>query len=204
VVPVGRHGGWARIIKEIGMDVRTGRAVVVCVATILLGGCAGLSATVTEPVKAPLRGERVLVFPFPDPYYGARQIPGVGLPFTTVFIGKLQAAGVTAEAPKTQAPTNPNDVVSACRYAREESYGTFLTGTITEWIDGATQWSGRVDVAALTVNVYRTDTCALAGSASGHQNGQWFTFINSPTTRFFEPLSDSIVATLLTGAAGRQ
>jgi hypothetical protein len=54
------------------------------------------------------------------------------------------------------------------------------------------------------VNVYRADTCALAGSASGRQNGQWFTFINSPTTRFFEPLSDSIVATLLTGAAGRQ
>jgi hypothetical protein len=59
-------------------------------------------------------------------------------------------------------------------------------------------------VAALTVNVYRSETCALAGSASGRENGRWFTLINAPTTRFFEPLSDSIVATLLAGAGARQ
>ena len=73
----------------------------------------------------------------------------------------------------------------------------FITGTVTEWIDGATQWSGTVDVAALSVDVYNTPNCELSGSVSGKQNGQWFTFVNAPTTRFFEPLSEEIVTTLL-------
>jgi hypothetical protein len=139
------------------------------------------------------------VFPFQDPYYKGRQIPGVGGPFATVFVGKLQTAGVLAESPRTPtfSSTTPIELDKACKYASENRYDAFVTGTVTEWIDGATQWSGTVDVAALTVTVYRAPACEPTGSASGHQNGQWFTFVDAPTTRFFAPLSEEVIASLL-------
>jgi putative restriction endonuclease len=185
--------------KETSMHFRILKSGGTYLAAILLTGCAALNANVNAPVQAPLEGTRVVVFPFPDPYYKTRQIQGIGLPFTTVFVGKLQAAGVLAEIPKdaTLPSASPIDLEKACKYATEHNYDAFMTGMITEWIDGATQWSGTVDVAALTVNVYRSTTCELSGSASGRQNGQWFTFVNAPTTRFFAPLSESIVAALL-------
>jgi hypothetical protein len=181
--------------------VRTG---LICLAMLFTAGCAHLNSMTTAPTETPLEGKRVAVFPFPDPYYHTRQIAGIGAQFTTVFIAKLQAAGVTAESAAPAQPVGPQDVVGACRYAKDAGYDAFLTGTITEWIDGATQWSGKVDVASLTVNLYRADTCAFAGSASGSQNGQWFTFVDAPTTRFIEPLSEAVVGTLTKGTVVRQ
>jgi len=32
-------------------------------------------------------------------------------------------------------------------------------------------------VAAITVNAYDTENCKLISTASGRQNGQWFTFV---------------------------
>ncbi len=180
------------------------RAGLVCLTMLLAAGCAHLSTMATGPTQMPLDGKRVAVFPFPDPYYYTRQISGIGAEFTRVFMTKLQAAGVIAESAAPAQPLSSNDVVAACRYARDGGYDAFLTGTITEWIDGATQWSGKVDVASLTVNLYRSDTCAFAGSASGRQNGQWFTFVNAPTTRFIVPLSEAVVGTIVKGTIVQQ
>jgi hypothetical protein len=158
-----------------------------------------INTNLDSPTKSQLEGKRVVVFPFQDPYYKGRQIEGVGSPFASVFVTKLQAAGVLADVARSElfSPSAPIQLDSACKYASDNKYDAFLVGTVTEWIDGATQWSGIVDVAALTVNVYDSTNCKFVGSASGRQNGQWMTFVNSPTTRFFDPLSASIAATLL-------
>jgi hypothetical protein len=167
--------------------------------TLLIFGCAGLNTNLNSPMKSTLIGKRVVVFPFQDPYYRGHQIHGVGSPFATVFVSKLQSAGVLSDLTKGNdfLTTVPIDSKRACTYALNNGYNMLVTGTVTEWVDGATQWSGTVDVAALTVNVLSSDTCEIVGSASGRQNGRWFTFVNAPTTRFFEPLSDSIVSSLL-------
>jgi uncharacterized protein DUF4823 len=173
---------------------------------LLLVGCAALNANLSTPVKVPLEGKRVVVFPFPDPFYRGRQIHGVGVPFSTVIVAKLQAAGVLAETSGNPLPPSGDsiDLTQACQYATEHDYDAFLTGVITEWIDGAARWSGTVDVAALSVTVYRSTTCESVGSASGRQKGQWFTLDDAPTTRFFESLSEAIVDALLNKGTLRQ
>jgi hypothetical protein len=164
-----------------------------------LSSCAGLDVKLDTPKKSSVQGNRVIVFPFYDPFYKGRQIQGVGEPFATVFTNKLLAAGVSAELPKSREFSSLNmvDVKNACRYAADNGYTMLITGVVTEWIDGATNWSGTVDVAALSVKMYSSKSCELSASASGRENGTWFTFVNGPTTRFFEPLSQSIVNALL-------
>jgi hypothetical protein len=161
--------------------------------------CAGLDVKLDTPKKSSVQGNRVIVFPFYDPFYKGRQIQGVGEPFATVFTNKLLAAGVSAELPKSREFSSLNmvDIGKACRYSADNGYTMLITGVVTEWIDGATNWSGTVDVAALSVKVYNSKTCELSASASGRENGTWFTLVNAPTTRFYEPLSEKIVEVLL-------
>jgi hypothetical protein len=198
VIPVGciyknfQQGGNQMIISTV-------RLSLVLFYLIMLVGCAKLNASLDAPMDTSLKGEKIVVFPFQAPYYKGRQIPGVGRPFAAVFVNKLQSAGVSASLSKSNAFTSSEivNVDKACEYAVENGYDKLITGTVTEWLDGATQWSGTVDVAALTVSVYAASECELAGSASGRQNGQWFTFVDAPTTRFFEPLSENIVSKLV-------
>lgn len=175
------------------------RASLVLFCSIVLAGCAGLDANLTDPMESSIQGKKVVVFPFQDPYYKGQQIEGVGRPFAAVFVNKLQAVGVSASLAQSDAFTSSKtvDVEKACKYAVDNSYDTLIIGTVTEWIDGATQWSGTVDVAALSVSVYGSLACQRSGSASGTQNGQWLTFVNAPATRFFQPLSQEIVSALM-------
>jgi len=176
-----------------------GRVSITVLYFILLAGCAGLHSNLDAPITSSVKEKKVAVLPFQDPYYKGRQILGVGEPFATVFVNKLQSTGVSASLIKSTMFTSNEAIDSnkACKYADENGYNAIIIGKVTEWIDGATQWSGKVDVASLSVSVYFTPDCALSGSASGRQNGQWFTFVNAPTTRFFEPLSKKIVEELV-------
>jgi hypothetical protein len=107
--------------KETGMHFRVLKHGGTLLVALLLAGCAALNANLNTPVKAPLEGKRVIVFPFPDPFYKGRKIPGVGIPFSTVFVTKLQAAGVLAETPRNPLPSSgsPTDLTQACKYATE-------------------------------------------------------------------------------------
>lgn len=169
------------------------------VCMLFVVSCAGLDVKLDTPTKSSVQGNRVVVFPFYDPFYQGRQIQGVGEPFATVFVNKLLVAGVSAELPKSRQFSSLNmiDIEKACRYAADNGHTMLITGVVTEWIDGATNWSGTVDVASLSIKVYTSKTCELSASASGRENGTWFTFVNAPTTRFFETLSESIVNALL-------
>lgn len=169
------------------------------VSALVLISCASLDTNVASQKKLSIHGKQVLVFPFQNPYYKGQQIQGIGEAFTLKFIEKLQAAGVLAEFPKSGdfSSLNAIDIEKACEYTSANGYDMLITGTVTEWLDGATQWSGTVDVAALSVSVYSSMNCELSESASGRQTGTIWTFVNSPTTRFIESLSEKTVADLL-------
>ncbi|MBN2280370.1 MAG: DUF4823 domain-containing protein [Candidatus Marinimicrobia bacterium] len=171
----------------------------VLLVVLLASGCAAVNANKISPMKSSMQGQRIIVFPFQDPYYKGRQIQGVGGPFSAIFTTELQAANIQAESykgPDFQS-FSAIDLKAACKYANENGYDIFAVGVVTEWIDGATQWSGRVDVAALTVEVYNAKTCELAGSASGRETGNFITFVNAPTTRFYQTLSKEVVQALI-------
>jgi len=116
-----------------------------------------------------------------------------------VFTKKLRAAGLQAEFQNCDdfSPASATDIGMACRFASDNGYAMFATGTVTEWVDGATSWSGKVDVASVTVRLYSTETCQVLRAVSGRQQGAWFTLVDEPTTRFYEPLSESLVTGLL-------
>ncbi len=178
----------------------TGFRIVALLGYVLfVSSCAGVDVKRDTPHKSSIKGNRVIVFPFYDPFYKGRQIQGVGEPFATVFTNTLLSAGVSAELSTSRGLSSLNmvDIDKACRYASDSGYTMLVTGVVTEWIDGATNWSGTVDVAGLSVRVYSSKPCELSGSASGRENGTWFTFANAPTTRFYETLSKSIVDALL-------
>jgi hypothetical protein len=150
-------------------------------------------------MKSSIEGKRVAVFPFKEPYYKGRQLNGIGTPFSEIFVAKLQSRGISSKLITNNdfRSTDTFDVEKACKYASDNNLDMIITGTVTEWIDGATQWSGTVDVAALSINIYESKTCNIVGSASGRENGRWFTFVNAPTTRFYDPLSETIISKLL-------
>ena len=92
--------------------------------------------------------------------------------------------------------TKEVDVNKACKYAKQQGADVAIIGTVNEWIDGATQWSGTVDVVSVSVFAYDPKTCALITSASGREQGQRLTLVNAPVTRFYKTLSKDLVAAM--------
>ena len=166
--------------------------------SLLLQGCAGLQTNLNEGNKISAADVRVMVFPLKDPSYKGRQIGTIGDAFASAIIREIQSTGRACEvAANSRFTANKSiDTAEACVYAQENGYDIAITGVVTEWLDGATQWSGKVDVAAVTVSAYDSKSHKLMASASGRQKGQWFTFVNAPTTRFLEPLSKEVVESL--------
>ena len=172
-------------------------ALLICV--LCMAGCSVADIRVDSQKKASLDGNRIVVLPFYDPCYKGQQLIGIGRPFAAVFTNKLRAAGMQASVSTDNEFSSVSipAIQEACRYAAVNGYTMFITGAVTEWIDGATSWSGKVDVAAISVKVYNTKTCEMARSASGREQGTWFTLLDQPTTRFYEPLSEAMVDGLM-------
>ncbi|MBV6467704.1 MAG: hypothetical protein DCC43_10735 [Candidatus Brocadia sp.] len=164
---------------------------------IFIAGCASLKANRDMGMKISKAENKIMVFPFRNPYYKGKELEGVGDTFAISLVSEIQSTGRTCELAEGDFKANKSITVDdACTYARQKGAGIAVTGVVTEWLDGATQWSGTVDVAAIAVNAYDTENCKLISSVSGRQNGQWFTFVNAPATRFMRPLSQEIVKAL--------
>ncbi len=172
--------------------------IVILFIAVLMHSCAGLQSSKHGAEKIETSGGRIMVFPFQNPYYKGTELVGIGSPFTSVFISELRLTGRFAQIANSNTfnSRNPIDITEACGFAHKKGYKIIITGIVTEWIDGATQWSGKVDVASLNVSAYNSENCKLITSASGKQNGKWLTFINAPATRFYQPLSKKIIDSL--------
>ena len=181
--------------KNIGVS---GILSFVLLVGLVFQGCASLKANRDMGVKISKSENKIMVFPFRNPYYKGVELEGVGDTFAISLVSEIQSTGRTCElAESDDFKANKSvKVDDACAYAHQKGAGIAVIGVVTEWLDGATQWSGTVDVAAITVNAYNTENYKLISSASGRQNGQWFTFVNAPATRFMRPLSQEVVKAL--------
>jgi len=161
-------------------------------------GCAGLQANIDTGSKIAKSDKPILIFPFRNPYYKGQELRGVGESVASAIVSEVQAIGRNCDLVRNDEfkATDLINIDKACEYARQNNADIAIIGIVTEWIDGATNWSGKVDVAAVTVSAYDTESHKLMSSASGRQNGQWFTFVNAPVTRFLRPLSKEVVLNL--------
>ena len=164
----------------------------------IFAGCAGREVDVARTDKITKDQKIIFVFPLRNASYKGRELIGVGKDFSSVFVGEIVAIGKEGKLIETEdfKDTITVDVNKACSYAKEHGADVAITGNVNEWLDGATQWSGKVDVVSVTVYAYDTNTCSLITSANGREQGQWFTFVNAPATRFYRPLSEELIKSI--------
>lgn len=92
--------------------------------------------------------------------------------------------------------TKAADVNQACEYAKQQGSDVAIIGIVNEWIDGTTNWSGKVEVVSVSVFAYDPESRSIITPANGREQVQWFTFVNSPATRFYQSLSKDLVAAM--------
>lgn len=197
-----RRGGGdimlAPICARNRMQQRQACSMLILGMAVYLGGCAAASLTGRHeiPKKRSIKSQRTAVVPFLDPSYRGKEFEGVGESFAVLISDKLLAAGIPAEVvrgPKEPESATP-DIETQLKMASDKGYSYVLMGSITEWVDGATQWSGREDVAAISVRIYDSRTREVVMAVSARENGTWLTFVDSPVTRFCETLSAKLVS----------
>ena len=164
----------------------------------MFSSCAARHADLNRNVKISKTQNNIIVFPFRNAYYRGRELVGVGTALSSTFVNEVISTGRECRLFESDEfrETKAVDIHQACEYAKQQSADVAIIGTINEYIDGATQWSGKVDVVSVSVNAYDPETCTLITSANGREQGQWFTFVNSPATRFYETLSKDLVTAM--------
>jgi len=162
----------------------------------IITGCAGRHVNLDRSTKITKAQDNIVVFPLRNAFYKDRELLGVGRSFSSALVSEIIATGRDCRLIVTDdfKDTMTVDVNQACSYAKEQGADVAIIGSVDEWLDGATQWSGKVDVVSVTVSAYDPATCSLITSARGREQGQWFTFVNSPATRFYQPISQQLVA----------
>ncbi len=142
------------------------------------------------PGKQILQGSRILILPIAD---GVERedgpAAGSGAAMTAGIRDALIAHGVSVVTLDISQGTDPAEraVSSDCSY--------YLRGTIPEWEDNATEWSSKPDVAALSLELFETDTRELAGSAT-HR-------VASSTAQGFSRRPDRFVPELVDHTLGK-
>ncbi len=164
----------------------------------MLFGCAARYANLTRNERISRSQKNVIVFPFRNAYYKGRELVGVGTGFSSTFVSEVTATDRNCRLVENNEfnERTTADVLKACEHARQQGADVVIIGTVNEWLDGATHWSGKVDVVSVTVFAYQPATCQLITSANGRESGRWFTFVNAPATRFYKTLSQDLVATM--------
>jgi len=160
--------------------------------------CAARHADLNRNVKISKTQNNIIVFPFRNAYYKGRELVGVGTALSSTFVNEVISTGRECRLFESEEfkETKAVDINQACEYTRQQSADVAIIGTINEYIDGATQWSGKIDVVSVSVFAYDPETCSLITSANGREQGQWFTFVNAPATRFYKTLTTDLITTM--------
>jgi hypothetical protein len=177
---------------------KTIKILLVVTLFTLFWGCAARHANLDRNKKISNAQDNVIVFPFRNAYYKGRELVGVGTAISSTFVNEVIGTGRECRLVESEefGETKVVDTNQACEYAKQQGANVAIIGTVNEWIDGATQWSGKVDVVGVSVFAYDTETCSLITSANGREQGQWFTFVNAPATRFYRTLTKDLVAAM--------
>lgn len=126
----------------------------------ILIGCAGVQ-TIHQYSNVPLdKTKRYVIFPFKDPSYGSRVFPGVGSRFTSKFSASCADYGLNVLPVFNERFQSKNDIniLDALAFANKIGADFIITGQVTKWIDGATDWSGKRDFAAFSIYVRKATT----------------------------------------------
>ena len=143
---------------------KTCSTLVACGLVTALFGCAATRQTTggylsdNEPVPA---GSRVLIVPIPDGVEaedGPAQ--GSGRSMTNALKDALIVHGFS---PLISESTKLPQVFDE---AEKLEYPYVLRGTITQWEDNATEWSGRPDLAELSVEVFVAESHTMVASVT--------------------------------------
>jgi len=137
----------------------------------------------SEPVPP---GSKVLVMNVPDGVE-AKDGPaqGSGRSMTNALKDALIAHGFPPFVSET------TDLPSAFDEAAELGYPYVLRGSLTKWEDNATEWSGRPDLAELSVDLFSTDArTMLAGVTHSIEGGD----SGKQPHRFVPELADQTLA----------
>jgi len=161
-------------------------------------GCAARYANLDRNEKISKAQNNIIVFPFRNAYYKGRELVGVGTALSLTFVNEVIGTGRECRLVETEEvrETRAVDINQACKYTKQQGVDVAIIGIVNEWIDGATQWSGKVDVVSVSISAYNSETCSLITSATGREQGQWFTFVNAPATRFYKTLSQDLIAAM--------
>ena len=132
--------------------------------SLVFCGCTATRSTTggylpnSEPVPA---GSKVLVMHVPDGVE-AQDGPaqGTGRSMTNALKDALIAHGFPPYVSET------TDLSSAFEEAAELGYPYVLRGSLTRWEDNATEWSGRPDLAELSVELYSSGTKTMFASVT--------------------------------------
>jgi len=132
-------------------------ALVFCACTATRSTTGGYLPN-SEPVPA---GSKVLIMPVPDGVE-AQDGPaqGSGRSMTNGLKDALVAHGFPPYVSET------TNLPSALEEAAKMEYPYVLRGSLTKWEDNATEWSGRPDLAELSVELYATDTQTMVASVT--------------------------------------
>ena len=171
--------------------------LVVILLSIFLG-CGARHANLHRNEKISKAQKNIIVFPFRNAYYKGREQVGVGTALSSTFVNEVIGTGRECRLVETEEfrETKAVDINQACKYTKQQGADVAIIGIVNEWIDGATQWSGKVDVVSVSISAYDPETCSLITSATGREQGQLFTFVNAPATRFYKTLSQDLIAAM--------
>lgn len=164
----------------------------------ILLGCTSRQANLNRNKKISKNQNYITVFPFRNAYYKGKELIGVGTAISSIFTFEVIGTGRKCRLVDSEdfRETKEVDVDKACKYAKKQGADVAIIGAVNEWIDGATQWSGRADVVSVSVFAYDPTTCSLITSASGREQGRRLALVNAPVTRFYKTLLKELVAAM--------
>jgi hypothetical protein len=141
------------------------------------------------PGKAVQPKSKVLVVPLTDAVdKGGHTIGGSGGATTAAIRDALVAHGF--------APVVGDSRTLADAFAEAEKLGStyVLKGSLINWEDNATEWSGRPDTAGLSLEVYDVASKALIGSSTENIRASVISYTAGSPDRFAPQLTDLALA----------
>jgi|GEM_PF-955640 len=152
------------------------KQVVAILVSILIAGCAGIGTRHIASRYQLDKSEKYFLFPFRDPSFKERELPGVGSRFTNRFTAACAEYGLKMVPVFSQQFQSTRDVniSDAIAYAKQHGGNFIITGQVTKWIDRATEWSGKRDFASLAIFVRAVKTCDIVFSAELEQHSNIF------------------------------
>ena len=116
---------------------------------VIICSCAGRQANLNSTQRIPSTYNNIVVFPFADPYFRGLELKGIGSSFAVAVANEISKLGKQCSVASATS-VDITDIKACCEFSLQNEHDLVIMGRVTEWLDGATQWSGKVDVAALT------------------------------------------------------